>query len=297
MNVSNVLKLTCLGFAGGTILRLIDMLYFYDYNTGFYMDGGKLAWITMIFMLMISVLCVVMIVRSKSSFGYHRARADKLSGVFAVVSSAAMIIAAVAQLNAYMEHHRLGYVARQFPASSIINMIYVVLTFMFGLVQLFAAFNFFTGKNLFLKFRLLYLISVAWGIVHIVFLFIYYAKSSSVIENMYAIIGGALLLLSFVYVSKLFAGMGGEKTAKTCFAVGIPAIIMNMTYTVSNFVLAVLGNRYDFYGEIPLAMQLVQFGLALFLLFFLFSYGKYNVKTKATIVTEENTKAKKPRNF
>ena len=47
VNVGNALKVTCVGFAAGVILRVVQMLYFFDYDTGFYTDGGVAAWISL----------------------------------------------------------------------------------------------------------------------------------------------------------------------------------------------------------------------------------------------------------
>ena len=40
VNVGNALKVTCVGFAAGVLLRVVQMLYFFDYDTDFYTDGG-----------------------------------------------------------------------------------------------------------------------------------------------------------------------------------------------------------------------------------------------------------------
>ena len=47
VNVGNALKVTCVGFAAGVLLRVVQMLYFFDYDTGFYTDGGVMAWISL----------------------------------------------------------------------------------------------------------------------------------------------------------------------------------------------------------------------------------------------------------
>ena len=33
VNVGNALKVTCVGFAAGVLLRVVQMLYFFDYDT------------------------------------------------------------------------------------------------------------------------------------------------------------------------------------------------------------------------------------------------------------------------
>ena len=45
VNVGNALKVTCVGFAAGVLLRVVLMLYYFDYETSFYTDGGVMSWI------------------------------------------------------------------------------------------------------------------------------------------------------------------------------------------------------------------------------------------------------------
>ena len=47
MRVGNALKLACVGFGLGVLLRVVQMLYFFDYDTGFYTDGGVMAWLSL----------------------------------------------------------------------------------------------------------------------------------------------------------------------------------------------------------------------------------------------------------
>ena len=47
VNVGNALKVTCVGFAAGVLLRVVLMLYYFDYETSFYTDGGVMAWVSL----------------------------------------------------------------------------------------------------------------------------------------------------------------------------------------------------------------------------------------------------------
>ena len=47
VNVGNALTVTCVGFAAVVLLRVLQLLYFFDYETSFYTDGGVMAWISL----------------------------------------------------------------------------------------------------------------------------------------------------------------------------------------------------------------------------------------------------------
>ena len=69
VNVGNALKVTCVGFAAGVLLRVVQMLYFFDYDTGFYTDGGVMAWISLGLPLATGLLASWMCFRSRRYFG------------------------------------------------------------------------------------------------------------------------------------------------------------------------------------------------------------------------------------
>src|SRR5699024_4321206 len=69
VNVGNALKVTCVGFAAGVLLRVVLMLYYFDYETSFYTDGGVMAWISLGVPLLMGVLAAWMCFRARRYFG------------------------------------------------------------------------------------------------------------------------------------------------------------------------------------------------------------------------------------
>lgn len=280
MSVGRALKLTCVGIAGGIILRVINMLYFFDYATGFYTDGGILAWASIGLVLAASAVAIAMCLKDKRSYEAFTARKNIFQGVVSLASGLLLLVVAFLQLREHQSHIQLGYIGRNYAQSSTLHIIFIVTSALFGALQIFTAVTFFSGKNLFLKCRPLYLVSVLWGISYLLFVFVYYAKSSSLVENMNTILSSVAMMLTLLYISKLFAGIGGGKSAKRCFIVGIPASIITLAYTVSNLVLVLFNKTYVYYGEIPVVIQLAGLSVSLFILMFLFTYKKYGMKRK-----------------
>ena len=69
VNVGNALKVTCVGFAAGVVLRVGQMLFFFDYDTGFYTDGGLMAWLSFGVPVASGLLASWMCFRSRRYFG------------------------------------------------------------------------------------------------------------------------------------------------------------------------------------------------------------------------------------
>ena len=91
VNVGNALKVTCVGFAAGVLLRVVQMLYFFDYDTGFYTDGGVMAWISLALPLATGLLASWMCFRSRRYFGPYVPRKNVMAGVTAVLSDGAAV--------------------------------------------------------------------------------------------------------------------------------------------------------------------------------------------------------------
>lgn len=275
MSVGRALKIICVGVAGGIVLRTVNMLYSFNYNTGFFTDGGIFAFAILAFLLIISVLCIIMIGRDSSSLRGIELEKSVFSGVISIFSAFVLIAAGIMQIQEHVRHVEAGFVGRQYPVSTTLHMALCVGLIVFGGLQICTAANFFSGKNLFAKAKLLYLLSGVWTVTYLLYVFVNYSHSSSLVENIYTVLGACGLLLSLFYFSKLIAGVGGERTAKSFYIVATPTVMINMTYTVSNTLLSALGNTYTNFGEIPIILQMPVLLVSLFLLVQLFTFKNY----------------------
>ena len=287
MTVSNALKLTCLGMTGGVVLRLVTMLYFYDYATGFFIDNGLLAAATIIFIAVIWVVSLVMCLKDKQYFfdGYM-VQKNMFAGSVSLLSAAILGVMSVNLFTDSNDFFPEQYSDAQ-PQGNAIHMLFIILSFLMAVLQLTTSAGFFTGKNLFAKAPALQLAGIFWGIINVLFTFLFYAKSAVTTENIYMIIGSVSLLFALLYIGKLIVGFGDSSTAKRLYALGIPAVMLNITYNLSNLVLNLLGKNYMDTGETPLIIQAANLCVALYVLSFMFTFRKYSLKS--------NTKSSSPR--
>jgi hypothetical protein len=270
VNVGNALKVTCVGFAAGVLLRVVQMLYFFDYDTGFYTDRGVMAWISLLVPVVTGLLASWMCFRSRRYFGPYTPRRNIMTGVASLFSGVVLLLSGVMQ---WME-------LQVQPAADgeywVLHMLFLICCGLFGLVQLFISVGFFVGKNYLAKVPLLYLVGVLWGVSYLILVYVFYAKSSSFVENFFAIMSGAAMLLCLFYLCKLLAGVDEEGAAKRAYVTGIFAVVFGLTYSLSNLSLLLLGRTYS--GEIPPSAQLSVMVVDLFILVFLVTFRKYSLR-------------------
>ena len=232
MRVGNALKLACVGFGLGVLLRVVQMLYFFDYETGFYTDGGVMAWLSLGVPLAAAVAGGVLCFRSRRYFGPYVPRRNVLVGVVGLLSAAALLCSAALQfLGRGSAPSDLSYSGYNAATHQVIHTGFWVGCVLFGLVQLVVSVGFFTGKNTLEKAPLLYLVGVFWGLCYLVLVYVFYAQLR--------LICGELLLrasaprpwcCALFYLCKLFAGVDEEGAAKRLFVTGILAVVLTLTY-------------------------------------------------------------------
>ncbi len=290
MNVGNALKVLCVGFGAGVVLRVIQMLYFFDYSTGFYTDGGVVAGCSLGLPLLAALVSGIMCFKSRRYFGPYVPRRNVLVGGTAIFSGLVLIVSAVLQAVDYLGYLKTGITRYDFSHQKIIHFAFLITSLLFGALQLYMSVGFFTGKRNLQRMPLLYLVAVAWGVANLILAYVFYAKSSSFVENFFSVISCASMLMTLFYLCKLFAGVDEEGAAKRVFVSGGLAVVLTVTYCFSNLALMLLGRQYT--GEIPAPIQLSSLSVALFVLTFLINFRKYSVRRTPAESAKDDRKFK-----
>ncbi len=292
MNVGNALKVLCVGFGVGVVLRVVQMLYFFDYATGFYTDGGLVAGLSLGLPLLAAVVNGVMCFKSRRYFGPYVPRRNALVGGAAVFSGLVLIVSSVLQGIDAFHFWQTGLSGYDFAHQKTIYFAFLLASLLFGGVQLYMSVGFFTGQRNLQAVPLLYLAAVAWGIANLILAYVFYAKSSSFVENFFSVISCASLLMSLFYLCKLFAGVDEEGAAKRVFVSGGLAVVLTVTYCFSNLALMLLGRQYV--GEAPGPIQLSSLSVALFVLTFLINFRKYSLRRTPSEASKQEERKFKP---
>ena len=192
------------------------------------------------------------------------------AGLAALFSGLALLASAALQwMDLRMESGSAG-------EYRVLHLLFLACCALFGLTQVFVSLGFFQGRNGLRKAPLLYLTGVLWGVSGLILVYVFYAKSSSMVENLFAVLSGVFLLLCQFYLCKLFAGVDEEGAAKRAFVTGIFAVVLTVSYTLPNLVLLLLGRTYS--GEIPPAVQAACLVASLYQLVFLVTFRKYSLR-------------------
>lgn len=265
--VSNAFKLFLAALAVAVALRAVLMRFFFDYSTGFYTDSGVTAWLCLLVPLTLVVAASLFCKSGLRGLGPYRLRRQPLLGVLSALAGGVLLAGALVMAKDYKLFLDTG--ASQFESAQqgFNHVLYMASSFLLGLVQLAMAWAFLTGKDIFGKLPLLYVVAVLWGVSYMVMVYVFYAKSSSVVENIFSMGGAAALLLGLLYQSRLLAGVEPQGAGLRMFICGGAAAVLNIPYYGVDLVQRLLGYTYS--GQVPPQCQLSALALALFVLAFL----------------------------
>lgn len=264
------LKLICAGTAAAVVLRSIQMLFFFDFDTGFYPDGGLAAWISLLLPLAAVIAAVAAARPDCQSLGpWHSCKRPVLAAL-AALSGAVLCGVSLVMAADYKFYLDSGFSQFESIRQQGDHVLYIIASLLFGVVQLAGAMGLFSGRDILPRAPLIYIPAVLWGLANLVMVYVFYAKSSSVVENIFALIGAAALLLALLYLCRLFAGLTPQKTALRLLSTGGLAAVLVIGGQGVNLVLRLSGKSYA--GEIPPACQLAEVGTALFVLGAMVSY-------------------------
>lgn len=200
----------------------------------------------------------------------------------AFLSGAALLVMSARQLpRFFMMRAAAQTVDRNEPLTSWLHLLFIGVSVLFGLLQLVLSPLLFKGSRVFSRAPALYLVSTVWGMVNLFFMFVYYSHGVLRQENAYLILSACLLLLALYYLSRYFAGVGKERSARYLYVFGFPGVMLTVVYTASNLLIYFLpGGRYSL-TSVPLTVQAAQLAMAVFVFISLVTIRKYDLHEPA----------------
>ena len=253
----------------GTVLRCIQMLFFFDYETGFVTDSGTLTILysgaTLLSALAAGLLCFL----DRGRCGVLRPVRSWPAGITSLLAGVFLLLCAVALLWDAHAYRAFGVSYFVLPAQVQSHVPFAVFTVLFGAAAAAAAVLWMRGGAFPGKPGALWALGVVWGLSYMLLTFMLYSASATTVETRYTVGGGAAMLLFLLAEGKLLSGVGGQKAARTAFVFGLPAAVFWLTYVVSNTVLIVAGRGYA--TEMPYVIQLAMLAVCVHILALLFS--------------------------
>lgn len=263
--------------AAATLLRCIQLLFFFNDQTGFVTDSGVFTYIYCGILaasfITSSVLCytsreICGVMQRGRSFG--AATTSFLSAVFLLYCSFVLF------LEAYtFKNYGVTYFIE--PQHIQAHLPMAVLGSLFGIVSVILGVCWLRGGKLPGGIGITWITAVLWGLYFMVLSFMTHSAAATTQENLFTVGGGALMLLFLLQESKLFSGIGGRRVSQYMYIFGLPASTFWLTYVVSNSVLILFGRGYA--AEMPYIIQLAMLVTAIHALSVLFSLRKTTVFT------------------
>lgn len=260
----------------GTVLRCIQMLFFFDYETGFATDSGTwtvlYSGITLCSALCAGLLCLF----DRKRCGTIQRTHNRTAGLSALLAGIFLLLCAVALFWDIGAYRTFGGAYFMLPAQVTGHLPLAVLTALFGLICIVASILWIRGGVFPGKAGALWAVGVLWGLCYMLLVFMQYSASATTVENLYTVGGGAALLFFLLAEGKLLSGIGTPKAARTVFVFGLPAASIWITYIASNTVLILAGRGYA--TEMPYVIQIAILGICLHILALLSSLYKTHLR-------------------
>lgn len=270
--LNNAFKLIIAALVAALALRSVSMRFFFDYSTGFYTDSGLTAWLSLLIPLTLVGAAALFCKTGLPSLGSYQLRRSPVLAVFAALSGAVLVVSALTMAKDYMLFLDSGFSQFDSVRQGFNHQLYMIASFLLGLAQLAVAGALLSGKDIFKKLSLLYMVAVVWGASNMVMVYVFYAKSSSVAENIFSMGGAAALLLSLLYLCRLLAGVEAQGAGLRLFLWGGVAAVLAIPYYGVDLIQRALG--YVYAGEVPPQCQLSGLAMGVFVLAFLASVQK-----------------------
>lgn len=267
------------GTALASVLRCVQMLCFFDYDTGFVTDSGILT-AAYCGVLLVTVLSSGLLCRfDKGLTGRMRGGPNGAAGVSSLFASLFLILCAAVLFKDFYTYRAFG-VAYFIPAAHVnAHLPLAVLSAVFGVALLASAVLWMRGKAFPGQAGALGAAGVIWGLYYMVLTFMVYSASATTQENLFTVGGGAAMLVFMLAEGKLISGVGGKNTVRRMYAFGLPAAVLWITYVASNTLLIIAGRGYA--TEMPYAVQLVMLMLSVHICSLLGTFRRENLEPQS----------------
>ncbi len=238
-------------------VRLYQIFFLADKNTGFYTDGGTTTGIISICLAVGALLIIVLCALDRKAPQQYRAARSIPTAVLSVLAGLGLVAESLISL------------ATEHGQNYFMYMILSLFGILTGAVLIFTAYDFAVGQNDFARFPLLALVPTLWGCVCLVALFITCVPVVNVSENIYDAFTVIFILLFLFTQAKMFAGVEDVKSSRMIYVFGIPAILFGLVTGISGTAMLLSGVSQA--GTFPAGLHLVNFLLALYFGSFLFA--------------------------
>lgn len=243
------------GTLTATVLRCIQMLFFFNYETGFVTDSGLFTALycgtALLAVLAGGILCRL----DPATCGKMGDKRSWGCGISTLLMSLFMLFGGVGVLWDAHIYKSCGVSYFVEPLLLSFHTPFAVLSLLFGLAALITAIAWLKGGKLPGRTGALWSLGILWGLCYMVLTFMSYSASATTEENLFTVCGGAAVVFFLLAEGKMISGVGGRKNSRLVYVFGLIASVFWLTYVLSNTILIIVGRGYA--TEMPYMVQLM----------------------------------------
>lgn len=221
-------------------LRIFQLVFFVDYDTGFFMDDGVISTSLTLFLLCACAVIMFMCFREKHSPKRYPPMQNLPAGVTAGITGAAALVHSIVTIVNFAKPPA-GMAAAVSAGQKYLSIILGLVGLVAGVIWLVTAVGYFRGKNIFRDMPYFALVPPIWLCLNLVALILNYTSYANFTENIYDMLTVMLMLLFVFSRAKLLAGVRLFSTGKRVYAFGLPAVLLAAITTLPNCLLPLLG--------------------------------------------------------
>ena len=184
-----------IGIFAAAALRCVQMLCFFDYDTGFVTDSGLLTYIYCGAAIGVSLLCMLLCRVDKKLCARIETKRNAAAGASALLMCVFLFLCAAALLRDFYlyRNNQPTYFVQASHVTT--HLPFAVLTLLFAIVSLIFAIIWLTGEGFPSGTGGLWAIGSVWGISYMIVTFMTYSAVATTEENIFTVGGGAMMLL------------------------------------------------------------------------------------------------------
>ena len=222
-------------------LRICQLIFFVDYETGFFTDDGVITTSLTIFLFLTSAVLIFMCLRDKNAPKRYPPIKNIPAGLTAGASGIVTLIHSVLAIASFAKPRDSVEAAAVSTGQQYLTVILGLVGVIAGAIWIVTAVGYFTRKNFFREMPVFSLIPPVWMCLNLVALILNYTTYANFTENVYDMLT-VMFMLIFVFTrAKLFAGVRLTSSGKRIYAFGLPAILFSCITAAPNVVLQIVG--------------------------------------------------------
>lgn len=278
MNIKRISIFALIAALAAAVLRSLQFLCSFDSSSGFFTDNAVTSIVALVLVFVIPLAVAVVAGAKKTLYGRVKFRRSIPVGLGILLSTALLVFGIKLLYGEYMAQNR----SMSFTAMGI-SFRGPFLWASLGMIvfMLVSAVAWLSGKALYQHAKVLHLVSVAWALALILYVFIHYSISVLTTENLFIILLACSAAMSFMAQARFFSDLNPQgKSLRILVPSTLASAIIMCSYAVSGIVIRLADIHPKYEVSLSLEIIILAVGVYMFAVLFGLSYIPLAVPVK-----------------